>query len=66
MANETDKDIETATGFMKIAESLMGLAHKMDAARKAGEPVDVFASFQEAMDKIKYPAEDVINADEIE
>lgn len=66
MNEKTKDDVETAQGFINIALSLAELAGKMDDERKKGESVDVFASFHEAMDRIKYPTEDVINAEEIE
>lgn len=64
--NDTDKDVKTALGFLGIASSLANLAQSLDIANKRGQPLDVAAEFEKAMDIIKYPNDDPINDDVIE
>lgn len=64
--NDTDKDVKTSLGFLEIASSLANLAQRLDIANKRGQPIDVTAEFEKAMDIIKYPKDDPINDDVIE
>lgn len=64
--NDTDKDVKTSLGFLEIASSLASLAQRLDIANKHGQPLDVAAEFEKAMDIIKYPKDDPINDDVIE